>query len=102
MPLLLSRARSLAGIFARRLRSSFSTAFFLQRLWKPHSGQCLFKIKSGADEEDNRLAILPTILLAVRDKASVLSLEVVPLSPRMTLAIPTRAPKAFASTSASK
>src|SRR5450759_2832763 len=101
MPLPFNRALSLSGILARRLRSSFSTAFLLQRLWKLHSGQCLFKIKSGGDEEDNRLAIWPMVLLTMRDNALAFSLKVVPLSPWMIFVILTFTPKAFARTSAS-
>jgi hypothetical protein len=47
------------------------------------------------------MAILPMVLLTMRDKALAFSLKVIPLSPWMIFATPTFTPKAFASASAS-
>src|SRR6516164_4567097 len=101
MPLRLNRALSLTGRLLRRLRSSFSTVFFLQRFWNTHSGQCLFKIKSGGNEADNRATTWPMALLTARDIVLALTLKVAPLSPWMIFAITTFIPKAFERASAS-
>src|SRR6266446_8273237 len=95
MPFVFNRALSLSGRLARRLRSSFSIAFFLQRIWNAHSGQCLFKMRSGGCEPDNNVETWPMILLTTRDNVLVLTLKIAPLSPWMIFAMPTFTPKAF-------
>src|SRR5712692_5820383 len=102
MPLLFNRDLSLSGRLARRLRSSFSTAIFLQRLWNPHSGQCRFRIRSGGAAADNRAATLPTVLWTTRDNELGFTLKTDPLSPWMIFAMPTFTAEAFESTNASK
>src|SRR5574341_2556591 len=102
MPLLFSRLLSLPGKLASKLRSSFSIAIFLQRVWKTHSGQCRFRIRSGGTVADNRAAILPTVLWTTRETELVFSLKTDPSSPWMIFAMPTFTPDAFESTNASK